>query len=183
MENIGGQISLRLPKKIQINGDETVTINRTDLKDERTFCLKVSPRHVDSIAMSLMKIGFKRPSLTFKMGEKYSLSKLIMFPWELHVRIYNNGCIYSHVEIYRKYVQHLLGYTFPSIEEAFSLISKIQDVEMNYRNMKLTKILEYETFKLKTPRLLLPWKPFFLLTAFVAGFHLGKHLRKNRTSS
>ncbi|BBG24285.1 hypothetical protein [Sulfuracidifex tepidarius] len=178
MKSIVNPLTLRLPKKIQLYDGETVSLNDNDIKNERNFCLKVPPTYVNSVASSLIKIGFKKPSLAFKMGEKYSLSKVVLFPWELHIRIYDNGCIYSHIEIYRKYIQHLLGYTFPYLEGTFSLISNIHEAELTYKNIKLKKILEYKTFSLKSPRLLLPWKPLFMLSAVIAGVSLGKHIQR-----
>ncbi len=178
MKNIANPLTLKLPKKIQLYDGKMVSLNDNEMKNERNFCLKVPPTCVDSIVSSLIKFGFKRPSLTFKMGEKYSLSKVILFPWELHIRVYDNGCIYSHIEIYRKYIQHLLGYTFPYIEGTYSLISNVRKVELTYKDAKLKKILEYKTFRLKSPSFLLPWKPLFMFSAVLAGVNLGKHIHR-----
>jgi hypothetical protein len=168
-------LTLKLPSRFELNDGETVSLKNEDLVKERTFCLRVSPKHVDDLASSLFRVGFKKPSLSFRMGEKYSLSKVLIFPWELHMRIYDNGCIFSHIEVQRKYIQHLLGYVLPSLEESFSIISKFQDVEINYElDKKLRKVLEYSVFKLNAPRFLLPWQPFFMLSAFLVGFNLTK---------
>ncbi|WP_054838164.1 hypothetical protein [Sulfuracidifex metallicus] len=82
-------LTLKLPSRFELNDGETVSLKNEDLVKERTFCLRVSPKHVDDLASSLFRVGFKKPSLSFRMGEKYSLSKVLIFPWELHMRIYN----------------------------------------------------------------------------------------------
>ncbi|WP_061950967.1 hypothetical protein [Acidiplasma cupricumulans] len=64
--------------------------------------------------MHLIEAGFSDATPSFYKGEKFSLSRIIKFPWELHLRLFehkNKGKIFAHVEISRKYFEHLLLYS------------------------------------------------------------------------
>ena len=119
------------PSYITLQDGRRVHIPKDKLQYEELFSLLVPTKKIEEIAEALKtKEGFKDAVPAFNKNENYSLSKVILYPWELHLRLYTEseqppfGRIQSHFEISREYLEHFHTVQ-PVIYEPFEYYSKI----------------------------------------------------------
>jgi len=129
---------------------------------DSVFVVRIPSDEVDDAAIGLIRRGFKQTSLALNKGELYSLTKRVYEPWELHVRIFNNGYVESEIEVDRDYLQHLTGPRFNVIYEAYEALKGFT----SYRRICIkplgeciNDVIENVGIELRAPRVLIPWKP------------------------
>jgi hypothetical protein len=158
-------ITVKFPKEIILENGSRVTVEKDKITDESLFSLLYPAQYTDNVAVALIKNGFHDATPSFFKGEVFSLAKEVSFPWELHLRLFNNGKKYSkifaHVEISRKYFEHLFIIQ-PVVYEPFNFYS---DVYKQFRVLyepsgKIVKEFKsnYE-ITLMPPENLIEWMP------------------------
>ena len=164
------------PSYITLEDGRRVHIPKDKIHDEDYFSLLVPIKKIDEIATKLEeKDGFKDAVPAFNKNENYSISKVILPPWELHLRLYNNskqpyfGKIQAHFEISREYFEHF-HVVQPVIYEPFEFYTKIFPnfiIWCNPYNNWVSSIDENYKITLQRPNSLIPWKPVVATVAAV----------------
>ncbi|MCL4311431.1 MAG: hypothetical protein M1462_03255 [Candidatus Thermoplasmatota archaeon] len=121
-------VTVNFPKNIVLEDGRTIHIETDKISDESLFSLLFPEKSTDRIAINLIKNGFHDATPSFFKGEKYSMARELTFPWELHIRLFNYGKqygkIFAHVEISRKYFEHLFIIQ-PSVFDPFEFYKGI----------------------------------------------------------
>ena len=121
-------VTVNFPKNIVLEDGRTIHIETDKISDESLFSLFFPEKSTDRIAINLIKNGFHDATPSFFKGEKYSMARELTFPWELHIRLFNYGKqygkIFAHVEISRKYFEHLFIIQ-PSVFDPFEFYKGI----------------------------------------------------------
>ncbi len=157
----------KFPKKIELEDSRIIDISRDMVPNENLFSLLYNSNMVDKIAINLIKKGFHDASPSLFRGERYSLSKSLIFPWEIHMRLFTYdeyGKIYAHLEVSRKYFEHLFLIQ-PVIYEPFEFYRNVyKKFEVNYEpeNKKVSRFIENYHVKLEPPDDLIQWMPVVL---------------------
>ncbi len=160
-------IKTKFPKKIELEDSRIINIGRDMVPNENLFSLLYKADMADKIAINLIKNGFHDAGPSFFKGEIYSLSKPLIFPWEIHLRLFirdGYGKIYAHLEVSRKYFEHLFLIQ-PVIYEPFEFYkSAYKKFEVNYEpeNKKVSRFIENYYVKLEPPEDLIQWMPVVL---------------------
>lgn len=129
-----------------------VTLNEVN---EEYFCLKV--RDINEAINILKSKSYKETKLAKNLGETVSLIKPISSLEEIHVRVYaEDGCLYSHIEISRKYVQHLTTNSIPAILEVRKDLQDLQPIIL-YKGIRVVKVIEDEDVSVEKPKIPVPW--------------------------
>ncbi|WP_337860126.1 hypothetical protein [Ferroplasma sp.] len=162
---------IMFPKNIQIK-DHNVYIDRETVRNEESFALLVPENKSDMIIHYLKSHrGFSNANPSFDHGEDYGISKIIKPPWELHIRLYVDSYFYgyskmlAHIEIARKYLQHLnFKYVQPVIYEPFRYYKSVFDEFMLAYSSRfmVESIVDNYWFRLINPESLIPWSPVAL---------------------
>ena len=134
---------------------------------------------MEQIVSILKHVGFRDEPLSVNFGEKYSLTRKIYSPWEIRVRIFDNGRIVPEIEISREYLEHLTtDIRAPAVYELRNIICKHDEnicakLRIRHRpsNKFVTKTLSYYKITLRPPAMLTPWKP--IVVAAIATFAIG----------
>ena len=120
--------TVNFPKNIVLEDGRNIHIETDKISDESLFSLLFPEKSTDRIAINLIKNGFHDATPSFFKGEKYSMARELTFPWELHIRLFNYGKQYgkmfAHVEISRKYFEHLFIIQ-PSVFDPFEFYKGI----------------------------------------------------------
>lgn len=95
------------PEKIVLDDGQEITLGNEDFKNERLLAIVIPSDKVWVFANFLYNKGFTDARPAWGQDERYSLSRIINDPWELHLRIYENGRVFPHIEVRRDYFQHL----------------------------------------------------------------------------
>lgn len=152
------------PKEIELDDGQKINISESDMKNERYFALVIPNDFIDKLALHLQDNGFGEAFPSWDQGEKYGLSKVINDTWELHIRIFENGHIFPHIEIRRDYFEHLNeGYIWPVYYEAVNLIREVTDANATLHiktNHFVRRIVTKVPVTLSPPSKLNEWKPF-----------------------
>ena len=180
------------PKHIELKDNRSIYIDRETVKDEESFSLLI-PESKSDMVLQFLKThrGFANATPSFDHGEDYGISRILKAPWELHIRIYNESYfsgysrIQAHIEIARKYLQHLnFAYVQPVIYEPFRFYKSIFDeFILAYRTRYMVEnIQDNYWFRLMNPELLIPWSPVALLktTAGMVSDKLKEYFTKER---
>ena len=126
-----------------------------DIEHEKVRVYGVDLKVVEEI---LRKEGFEDTILqTWKPGQVFGLVKKLNFPWEMHVRGFEDGHLEAEIEVSRDYLEHLDDrYRRSAGHELSLLLSKhrIPHTLEHSGNVKL---------ELESPKTLTPWKPFAAL--------------------
>jgi len=161
-------VTINFPKNIVLENGESIHIERDKITDESLFSMLFPEKSTDRIAINLIKNGFHDATPSFFKGEKYSMAKEIAFPWELHIRLFNYGKQYgkmfAHVEISRKYFEHLFIIQ-PSVFEPFEFYKSIyREFNVMYEpsGKKVKEFRNYYKIKLIPPENLIEWMPLVL---------------------
>lgn len=160
------QYETYIPRKFILDDGKVIQLTTKEIKEKLTketlFQLYVPPEHTEEIYKTLKLQGFTKPELYLPKGEKYSLAKELYKPWELHIRIYENGFIESEIEISREYIQHLGNYRINVVYEAFNYYKETYNMlHIFYKPQRkwIIKIEDNFHVKIAPPKLLIPWKP------------------------
>ncbi len=130
------------------------------LSRETCFLLYVPPNNIDDVYSHLKREGFEDVTLSICKGEKYSVRLPLTHPWELHIRLYDNGFIESEVEIQREYLEHLERRRINVVYEPFQWYNDIYDrLHIFYRPERrwVIGVREHLRVKLNPPQELTPW--------------------------
>lgn len=167
------------PSYITLQDGRRVHISKDEIREEEYFSLLVPTKKIDEIATTLKKKdGFKDAVPAFNKNEDYSISKVIMHPWELHLRLYREsiqppyGKIQAHIEVSREYFEHF-QVVQPVIYEPFEFYReyfKYFVVWCNPHNNWVKSIDENYKITLPGPSNLTPWKPIVATVAAVGIF-------------
>lgn len=157
------------PVKLLLENGTSLALTRDDMKDERYLAIRIPESSIDPLSDRLKSVGFRKAVPSWDQGETYGLSKPVNGTWEMHVRVFPDGSIYSHVEIRRDFFQHLNErYVWPVYDEALELA---RAVAANVRTVhvksdsQVSRILAREKVTLAPPSRLTGWKP----VAYFAG--------------
>ncbi len=160
------------PNEIELDNHQRLTLSNNDIKDEKYFTLMVLPEKINDVVNILRKNGFTDASPAWDKGEAYSLSKVVKEPWEMHVRLYNNGSIYSHIEVRRDYFEHLdTRYVWPLIDEIAKYIQRATDafVIVHTRTKHPVKrIISKKKLRVSPPASRTQWKPTVEIIGVIA---------------
>lgn len=167
------------PRYITLQDGKRVYIPKDNIQDEDYFSLLVPTGKIDEIASKLkIEEGFKNAVPAIPKGEDYSISKVILNPWELHLRLYHDstqppfGKIQGHFEVSREYFEHFLAVQ-PVIYEPFEFYRKFYSnfvIWCNPYNNWVSSIDENYKISLQGPNTLTPWKPVVATVAAVGIF-------------
>jgi hypothetical protein len=158
-------ITINFPKNIVLEDGSNIYIQKDEIANESLFSLLFPEKYTDNIAINLIKNGFHDATPSFFKGEKYSMATEITFPWELHVRLFTYGKkygkLFAHVEISRKYFEHLFIIQ-PSVFEPFKFYKTVyKDLKvMHEPSGKIVK--EFKSnykITLMPPENLIEWMP------------------------
>ena len=160
------EITVRLPKKVVYSDNTSEVLPEEYVKAEGN--LRLYAKDVEYFLRDLKERGFKKTLLEIRKGERYSLSKRVGV-WEIHVRIYPDGFVDSHIEVSREYFQHLNS---PSLSFAYELKLMFPYLELYNRDKRVVKVEEVYEEKLTPPQNLVPWKPVAISLPCVVYFIL-----------
>jgi hypothetical protein len=129
---------------------------------------------LQSLVSHLMEKGFTERQFRIQKGEKYSLSKLIRWPWELHIRVFSEGFIDGEVEISSEYFEHHSESRTSVIDEVYEYYKDLYEALYIFSindDLWLYNILDYYQVDLTPPSTLTPWKPIVIgiVTAAIGG--------------
>lgn len=160
------------PNEIELNDGSRIKLTESERKDEEYFTVVVSPSKVEHIVAALRKDGFRDAWPAWNKGEAYGLSKVVDEPWEMHVRLYSDGSIYSHIEIQRDYFEHLdTRFTWPLIDEITRYLQRATDAYMivHTRSRQMVKrIISKVKIRITPPLSRTEWKPVAEVVGIIA---------------
>ena len=160
-----------LPRTVELeDGSRAILAEEEVLRG--VYRLYVPKSLIDKLYDYLQRKGFSNTIPSFPKGEKYSLSKIIEPPWELHIRIYHNGFIEAEVEVSRDYFEHLdSNYRVPVIYEAYEyyreFYNKLHIYDTN-REKWVIRVIDHYQVAVKHPETLTPWKPVIVTAVIIA---------------
>ena len=162
------------PEKLALENGEVIFLDQDDMKDERSLAIVIPKDRIWNLASYLYDQGFSDAEPAWNQGEKYSLSRIVNDPWELHLRIFENGQIFPHVEVRREFFQHLEHkYIWPVYYEAMKYIGSFTDATgLLYlkTNQWVSSIQTIAKRSISAPTSLTEWKP---IVSFIAGALVG----------
>ena len=162
------KLNVKFPKHVLLEDKTRVKIENNMMGNENLFSLLYPEKYTDNIAINLIKHGFKDATPSIFKGERYSMSREVEFPWEIHLRLFNYkeyyGKISAHVEISRKYFEHLFIIQ-PVVYEPFQYyqsIYKTFKVLYEPENKVVSKFIDNYNVELIPPDNLIEWMPVVL---------------------
>ncbi len=173
------------PKRIKLKDKEEIELTDDEIKDESSFAIVIPRAKIDPFDFYLCHNGFSDAFPAWPKGEKYGLSKVVRDPWEIHIRIFENGRIYPHVEVRRDYLEHLdTYYVRPVFFEIIDYVKAVTDAfGLLYvkKNQWVSSIETKVKMILRPPESRTEWKPIvytavFASSAFLLGWSLAKLL-------
>ncbi|MEM0139795.1 MAG: hypothetical protein QXZ44_04200 [Ferroplasma sp.] len=158
-------VTIKFPKRIELENGKIIDIERDRINDEKLFFMIYPEKYTDKIAINLIENGFHDATPSIYKGEKYSMSKQLQFPWEIHLRLFDytkgTGSMYAHIEIARKYFEHLFLIQ-PSVYEAFPFYKDVYNrfkVVYGPENSIVKKVKSHYSIVLEPPDNLIEWMP------------------------
>jgi hypothetical protein len=133
-----------------------------EISKKPTFENWVPPTKILAVKDFLEQSGFKTPDLAIPMGEAVGLSKSLSDDWEIHIRIFKDGRVQSHIEVDRTYFEHLSNLRVYTAYEAYEFYRPIvQEFYLKYSpdNEWIKSINETFSITLPPPSTRTPWKP------------------------
>ncbi len=164
-----------IPKKFVTASSRNYNLSKYDLNlisKEPIFKNWIPAEKINNVRNYLIESGFKKPDLAFDEGEILGLTKSLSYPWEFHIRIFENGDLISHVEINRKYFQHLGNIRVFTAYEAYNYYKPVvKDFYLKYvkNDEDIIKVNENKNITLPVPTGLTPWKPV-IAAGIIAAF-------------
>jgi hypothetical protein len=157
------EFTYEYPKEIELENGDIIRLEESDMKDERFLAIIIPAEETRSFASYLHDHGFTDAQPSWFQGEKYGLSRIVNDPWELHIRIFENGFLFPHIEIRRDFTQHLNDkYVWPVYFEAMEYVYSFTDkYDLLYlkTNKRVIRIVTKTSVKLTPPSKLTEWKP------------------------
>lgn len=171
------------PKTVELKNGTKVDFDLNDMKNERMLAIVIASEMVDSFSNYLFSQGFQQAVPAWKQGETIGVSKVVTDPWEMHIRIFSNGYIYSHIEVRRDYFEHLdERYIWPLYDEPLALVSKVTGAFgiMHLKSKQwVGRVITKTRMSISPPSSLTEWKPIATAVGvIVAGAALGYALAK-----
>lgn len=176
---VNKNLEVYYPSYITLQDGRRVHITKEETINEEYFSLLVPTKKIDEIASKLKsEDGFSDAFPAFNKGEDFSISKVILHPWELHLRLYREsaqppfGKIQGHIEVSREYFEHF-NLVQPVIYEPFEFYRKFFSnfvVWCKPYNNWVSSIDENYKITLQGPSGLTPWKPVVATVAAVGIF-------------
>jgi len=155
-----------IPHKFLLDNEELIVLKAYEIEEakEPLFFTYIPTNKVDVIYNHLKSKGFENAKPSIKKGEKYSIRKILDYPWELHLRIYDNGIIESEIEVQREYLEHLGDKRIYVVYEPFEYLRDIYDkFHLIYkRDRMVMKVIDNFRIALRPPKSLTPWKPIVI---------------------
>ncbi len=166
-----------LPRKFTLRDGSSVELTAREVsegfsKSPPVICGYVEKEQVDAVRDRLHEVGFKEAVPATQEGEKYGLSLDIGNHWELHLRIFPDGSLESHVEVSREYFEHLGDNRIFVVYEPFQYLFPKWPAHLFYRpaKMEIASVEENFEVKIPAPTSFTPWKPVVVSVALIAGF-------------
>ncbi len=147
------------------------SLNLNEISKKPLFENWVPEEKVNDIKNYLIKTGFTKPEIAIPEGEIFGLSKLIDNMWELHIRVFNQGIVQSHIEINRKYFQHLGNTRIFTAYEAYNFYKgAFSKLYLKYvpENTFIKNVTGNFKISLPAPSGLTPWKPVIAVAGIAA---------------
>ena len=158
------EFTYEYPKEIELENGDIIRLEESDMKDERLLAIIIPAEETWGFASYLYEHGFKDAQPSWFQGEKYGLSRIVNDPWELHIRIFENGYLFPHIEIRRDFTQHLNDkYVWPVYFEAMRYVYQFtnrNDLVYLKTNQRVMRIVTKTSVKLTPPSELTEWKPW-----------------------
>lgn len=141
-------------------------------KNPPIICGHVTTEEVDTVYNHLRVVGFEEAIPANPEGEKCGLGLDPGNHWELHVRIFPDGRLESHVEVSREYFEHLGNNRIFVVYEPFQYLYPKWPVNLLYTpfNKGVASVQNNFEVKMPPPASFTPWKPVVVSIALVAGF-------------
>ncbi|WP_069807877.1 hypothetical protein [Vulcanisaeta thermophila] len=104
-----------IPREVVLDDERRVIVLQDEPLKDNVFLLYVPPQVTRELCSHMRRVGFKEafPAVlkTSPMGkpELCSMAKRLADPWELNVRVYEDGFIEGEVEVGRDYLENLGG--------------------------------------------------------------------------
>lgn len=117
---------------------------------------------IEDVKNYLLNSGFKVPELAYPEGEIFGLTRSLDQIWELHIRGFKDGRIIPHVEVNRKFFEHLGDHRLYVAYEAYQFYRPVvNEFYLRYIPDKsyVTSIIENFDVSIPTPSKITPWKP------------------------
>ena len=154
-----------------MNDGTRISLSELERKDEEYFAIVVPPQQVGRVVDILRQEGFTKASPAWNKGEKYGLSKVVEEPWEMHVHLYSDGSIYSHIEVRRDYFENLdTRYIWPLIDEMIRYVRRVTDAFMIFHNKSkqlVRRVVSKVRLRIKHPTSRTEWKPVVEVVEYV----------------
>ncbi len=163
-----------LPRMFILDDGELVELKPKDVLSMKGGEFLAYFPNVRSVYERLRREGFKDVRLVKRKGERFDLTKKLRKPWELHIRIYDDGFAECEVEVEREYVEHLGKGRVFVIYEIYDYIKEEKMIFYRPKERWITEILENYVVRLDPPKTLTPWKPILLS---IAGIIIARRIR------
>ncbi len=142
---------MKIPKRIVLaDGSEVVL---SDPKEE-DFCIKVND--IDKAIAVLKSRGYRETRLAKNMGEILDLIANKDNYKEIHVRVFGDGCIFSHLEISRRYINHLSSTSIPAVLHVYEELKELGPYIL-YKGIRVVKVKEVENRDVERSRFMISW--------------------------
>ena len=156
-----------VPRKFVLDDGRVVPIFSSDVEKilikKPLFLLYVPPSHIDGLHNYLREhMGFEEATPALPKGEKYTVRKILSYPWEHHLRLFENGFIEPEVEVQREFFEHLGQRRLFIIYEAFEYYRGFYENLHIFHNLTrkwVINVLDHFKVRLRPPQSLTFWKP------------------------
>ena len=155
-----------IPHRFVLDDGETVILSSKDVESMKKPLFSIYiPKSPEKIREHLIYRGFLEAEPSFNKGEVYGLRRLLKHPWELHIRIYENGFLEGEVEVRREYLEHLSRRRVFVVYEIYDYTKVLSDLFLFYKPKRrwVAKIISNFVVRLDPPERLTPWKPIVVI--------------------
>lgn len=156
-----------VPRRFVLDDGSIVSTFSSDVEKilikKPMFLLYVPPSRIDGLHNYLREhMGFEEATPALPKGEKYTVRKILSYPWEHHLRFFENGFIEPEIEVQREFFQHLGERRLFIIYEAFEYYRGFYESLHIFHKPTgkwLINVSDHFKLKLKPPQSLTSWKP------------------------
>ncbi|MCY0859682.1 MAG: hypothetical protein OWQ54_04555 [Sulfolobaceae archaeon] len=142
---------MKVPKRIVLADGSEVVLSEPKEED---FCIKVND--IDKAIGILKSKSYRETRLAKNMGEMLDLVANKDHYKEIHVRVFNDGCIFSHLEISRRYVNHLSSSSIPAVLDVYEELKELNPYIL-YKGIRVVKVKEVEDRDIERSRFMISW--------------------------
>ncbi len=170
------ELEILIPRDVELDDGTRIMVSEDEARrtaPEHVFELWVPRERIEDVVSELRRQGFEDAWLSVSFGEKYSLRLKIFEPWEVHVRIFDDGSMVSEIEISREYIEHLTSVRLPVLYDVYYFYRRAYpSLHIRYRpvNRWVKQVYSHYKFVMTPPTTGTPWIP--ILTGIV-GFAFG----------